>query len=369
MSSALFSSFKLRSVEFLNRIVVSPMGQCSAEDGCANDWHKVHLGGLALQGSGALVIEATAVNPEGRNTPFDLGLWNDTQAEALAPSIDFIRRHSRTKLGLQLWHVGRKGSVMPAWERHRLLPISEGGWQVFAASDIPYPGRHIPVPMDKEHIAGLLSDYRAAAKRADLLGVEFLELHAAHGYLLHNFLSPLTNHRQDEYGGSLENRLRLVLEVFAAIREVLPEHKPLGIRISSTDWVKGGWTLDDSVVLATRLKALGCDYVTASSGGAVPEQDITIGPGYQVPFSTRIRREAGIATIAVGLITDPRHADSLIANGHADLVALARGMIFNPRWTWHAAVELGAEPDFPVQYERAHPAMRKTDFLKAKRDT
>ena len=369
MGSRLFSPFTLRSLTFQNRIMVSPMGQCSAEDGCATHWHMMHLGNLAISGAGAVVVEATAINPTGRNTPVDLGLWNDQQTEALRAPLEFCRRHSRAKFGLQLWHAGRKGSVMPAWDRNKLIPPERGGWQVSGASGIPYPGRHQPHALDPDEIAQNIADYVAAAKRAGQLNLDFLEIHAAHGYLLHNFLSPLTNTRSDRYGGSLENRMRFPLEVFQAVRAVWPDEKPLGMRLSATDWVDGGWSLADSVVLSTRLRALGCDYITASSGGAVPEQSIDIHPGYQVPFAEAIRREANIATIAVGLITEPRQAEEILLRGQADMVALARAMIFNPRWPWHAAIELGEEPDFPPQYERAHPAMRQTDFLKAKRDS
>jgi 2,4-dienoyl-CoA reductase-like NADH-dependent reductase (Old Yellow Enzyme family) len=368
LKPSLFTPFTLRSVTFANRIMVSPMGQCSAIDGCATDWHLVHLGTLAISGAGAIGVEATAVSPEGRNTPVDLGLWNDRQAEALRPALKFCREHSDAKLGLQLWHVGRKGSVRPAWEGHKPIPQTDGGWPVFGPSALPYPGRHVPVAMTPEHMRATIADFAAAARRALELGFDYLEVHGAHGYLLHNFLSPLTNRRNDDYGGSTRNRMRFPLEVFAAVRDVWPQDKPLGMRLSTTDWVDDGWSLDESVELARELKRLGCDYVTASSGGAVPEQKIAVAPGYQIPFAERIRRDAGIATVAVGLITEPRQAEETIASGKADMVALARGMLYNPRWPWHAAIELGVEPTFPVQYERAHPAMRKGDFLKARRD-
>ena len=348
--------------------MVSPMGQCSAVDGCATDWHLMHLGTLAISGAGAIGVEATAVSPEGRNTPVDLGLWNDRQAEALQPALRFCREHSRAKLGLQLWHVGRKGSVRPAWEGHKPIPRSEGGWDVYGPSSVPYPGRHVPIAMTREHMQRTIDDFVATAKRAIELEFDYLEVHGAHGYLLHNFLSPLTNRREDEYGGSTRNRMRFPLEVFAAVRDAWPQDRPLGIRLSTVDWVDGGWTLDESVELATELKRLGCDYITASSGGSVPDQKIAVGPGYQIPFAERIRREVGITTVAVGLITDPRQAEETLASGKADMVALARGMLYNPRWPWHAAIELGEEPTFPVQYERAHPAMRRGDFLKARRD-
>ena len=369
MTSQLFTPFSMRSITFPNRIMVSPMGQCSADEGRATDWHMVHLGSMALSNPGALCTEAIAVHPNGRNTALDLGLWNDEQAEALKVPLAFCRQHSNVKVGVQLWHVGRKGSVRPAWEGHRPVSQSEGGWEVFGASDIPYPGRHQPTALATSQIRNLCASFRASARRAAALGIDFAEVHGAHGYLLHNFLSPLTNKRADAYGGSLVNRMRFALEAFEAVREEWPVDKPVGMRISATDWVDGGWSIEESIELAKRLKQLGCDYITASSGGSVPEQAITIHPGYQVPFARRIREEVGIPTVAVGLITEPRQAEDIIANGDADMVALARGMIFNTRWPWHAAVELGVEPDFPVQYERAHPAMRKTDFLKAKRDS
>ena len=368
MASKLFSPLTVRSVTFPNRIMVSPMGQCSAVDGCATDWHLMHLGTLAISGAGAIGVEATAVSPEGRNTPVDLGLWNDEQAEALQPALRFCRSHSDARFGLQLWHVGRKGSVRPAWEGHRPIPRSEGGWQVYGPSSVPYPGRHVPVAMTVEHMQRTIADFVAAAKRARELGFDYLEVHGAHGYLLHNFLSPLTNQRNDDYGGSTRNRMRFPLEVFSAVRDVWPNDKPLGMRLSTTDWVDGGWTLEESVELVRELQRLGCDYVTASSGGSVPEQKIAVRPGYQIPFAERIRRDTGIATVAVGLITEAAMAEDTIASGKADMVALARGMLYNPRWPWHAAIELGVEPTFPPQYERAHPAMRKGDFLKARRD-
>jgi 2,4-dienoyl-CoA reductase-like NADH-dependent reductase (Old Yellow Enzyme family) len=364
----LFQSLTLKSVTFVNRIMVSPMGQCSAVDGCATDWHLMHLGNMAISGAGALCIEATAISPTGRNTPVDLGIWGDKQAESMKPAIAFCRANSDVKLGIQLWHVGRKGSVRPAWERHKPIPKEEGGWTVYGPSDVPYPKRWTPVAMNDEQIGGVVKDFRDAARRADALGLDFLEVHGAHGYLLHNFLSPLTNKRTDKYGGDLQGRMRFVLEVAKAVREVWPQNKPLGIRLSCTDWVEGGWNIKDSVALAKELKAVGYDYITASSGGSVPEQDIKIGPSYQVPFAEAIKKQAGITTVAVGLITETKQAEGILAEGKADMIALARGMIYNPRWPWHAAIELGVEPSFPAQYERAHPAMRRTDFLKAKRD-
>ena len=369
MSSKLFSPFTMRSLTLPNRIMVSPMGQSSAVDGCATDWHIMHLGHLAISGAGSVVVEATAVNPNGRNTALDLGLWSDHQAEALDRVLKFCREHSDAKLGLQLWHVGRKGSVLPGWERFRPISIEEGGWEVFGASELPHPQRNQKVTaLDDEGIEKTIGDFVSAAKRANQLGLDFLEIHGAHGYLIHNFLSPLTNVHTDKYGGSLENRMRFLLEIYDGVRAVWPDEKPLGVRLSATDWVEGGWSVEDSVATSKELKSRGCDYVTASSGGSVPEQDIEIGPNYQVPFAESIRREAEIPTVAVGLITEFQQAEDILQNKQADIIALARGMIFNPRWPWHAAIEFGEEPAFPVQYERAHPKMRKHDFLKSKRE-
>ncbi|MBO0763107.1 MAG: NADH:flavin oxidoreductase/NADH oxidase [Hyphomicrobiaceae bacterium] len=369
MPSHLFSPFRLRGLELANRIVVSPMAQYVAEEGCAGPWHLVHLGNMSISGAGLLIIEATAVERDARLSPGDLGLWSDENEAALAPIIAFCRKHGAACIGLQLQHAGRKGSVTVAWEKQRHIPRDQGGWPVRSSDGIPYPGLALPTALDRAMIAQLVQSYGAAARRADRLGIDLIEIHSAHGYLLHNFLSPLSNQRQDEYGGDREGRMRFVLEVFQAVRETWPGHKPIGVRISASDWTEGGWTLDDSVALAQRLKALGCDYITASSGGAVPEQRIAIGPGYQVPFAERIRREAGIATMAVGLITEPRQAEAILASASADLIALGRGMLYNPRWPWHAAEELGEEAFYPPPYERAHPSMRRGDFFKIARQS
>jgi NADPH2 dehydrogenase len=364
----LFSPMRLRGLDLPNRIVVSPMGQYSAENGCAGDWHLMHLGHLALSGAGLLIIEATAVEPEGRISKHDLGLWSDENAAALERVIAFCRRHGGARLGQQLYHAGRKGSVTVAWEGQRPIAPEDGGWPIHAPSALAYPGRRTPQALSEAGIARTVRAFAAAAARADRIGIDLLEVHGAHGYLIHSFLSPLCNRREDGYGGSREGRMRFALEVFDAVRTVWPERKPLGFRVSATDWAEGGWTLDDSVVLAARLKEHGCDFITASSGGAVPEQKLVVHPGYQVPFAARIRREAGIATMAVGLITEPSEAEKILADGKADLVALARGMLFNPRWPWHAAMALDGQVYYPPQYERAHPSMRGGDFLKPKRD-
>lgn len=363
MPTMLFSPFSLRGLDIPNRIMVSPMGQYSAVNGCVGNWHMMHLGSMAVSGAGMLVIEATAINPVARLSPGDCELWSDAQEAALAPILDFCRKAGGARIGMQLWHAGRKSSVTVAWERQQAIPLTAGGWTPLAADDRPYPRRNTPKAMDEQDMRQIIQDYVDATRRADRLGIEFLELHCAHGYLLHNFLSPLTNNRTDAYGGSLENRMRFTLEVFAAIRAAWPDHKPMGARISSIDWAPGGWTIEDSVTLTRELQKLGCDYVTASSGGAVPEQAIQVEPGYQVPFAERIRRDTGMCTAAVGLITEARQAEAILQHGQADIIALGRRMLWDPRWPWHAATELGEEFFYPKQYERSHPSMQGGDFL------
>lgn len=359
----LFSPFKLRDLALNNRIVVSPMGQYSAEEGCVTDWHMMPLGNLSVSGAGLLIFEAAAVHPNGRGSPSDLGIWSDRQAAALEPVVAFCRRHGGARLGMQIYHSGRKGSITSAWESQQYIPEEKGGWRVCGASALPYPGRGQPVVLDHQGIADVIASFVEAAKRIDALGIDLLEFHAAHGYLVHNFLSPLTNRREDEYGGSRSARLRFALEAFSAVRDAWPERKPLGVRLSATDWVEGGWQIDDSVEFAARLRERGCDYICASSGGAVPEQKPDVFPGYQVAFAERIRREAGIATMAVGLITEPRQAAAIVEARQADLVALGRIMLYNPRWPWHAATELDREFYCPNQYLRSHPSMRTGDPL------
>jgi 2,4-dienoyl-CoA reductase-like NADH-dependent reductase (Old Yellow Enzyme family) len=361
----LFTPFKLRDLELENRIVVSPMGQYSAEqNGNASAWQLMHLGNLAVSGAGLLISEAMAVEPRGRVSKGCLGMWCDDNAAAMEPVIAFCRKHGRAKLGGQLAHGGWKGSVATAWERQRPLTVEEGAWTIVSPSDVGYPGRAKPEPLDRAGLAEVRDAFASAAGRADGIGYELMEVHNAHGYLLHSFLSPFGNHRTDEYGGSLENRMRFPLEVFDAVRAAWPERKPLGVRISATEWAEGGWDLEDSIAFVERLKDRGCDYITASSGGATPDQEIPIGPGYQVPLAESIRKAVDIPVVAVGLITEPRQAEDIVASGKADLVALARGMLYDPRWAWHAAHELGAEAYIPPQYERCHPRMWKGDFLK-----
>ncbi|WP_454620994.1 NADH:flavin oxidoreductase/NADH oxidase [Bradyrhizobium cenepequi] len=359
MPTKLFSPFSLRSLQLDNRIVVSPMAQYSAlEGGIAGDWHLMHIGSLAVSGPGLIIMEATAVQPCGRVSPVCLGLWSDDQIGGLRRVIDFARAHGTTKIGIQLAHAGRKASVAPPWLTGKELSSAEGGWATVGPSSTPYPGRRAPAALDAAALASLKDDYVAATRRALQAGFDLLELHCAHGYLLNSFLSALSNDRTDAYGGDIAGRMRFPLEVFKAIRAAWPEHLPLGVRISATDWVDRGWDINDSVLFAKELKAIGCDYITPSSGGVVPEQKITVGRGYQVPFSAAIREGAGIATMAVGMIEDGQHAEEILDAGAADLIAIGRGMTYDPRWSWHAAEKLGQRAAFPPQYARSHPSMR-----------
>ncbi|GLQ46587.1 oxidoreductase [Dyella lipolytica] len=349
----LFEPYKQRSLTLRNRIVVSPMCEYSATDGVPDHWHLVHLGSRAVGGAGAIVTEATAVSAEGRISAHDTGIWNDTQAEAWRPIVAFIAAEGAIP-GVQLAHAGRKASVWRPWEGGGSLGAEQGAWQTVAPSAIPFDKDwHVPQALDTDGIHKVVSDFRAAAVRARDAGFKLIELHGAHGYLLHQFLSPLSNHRTDEYGGSFENRTRLVREVITAVREVWPAELPLWLRISATDWAEGGWTIDESVRLAGELDALGVDLVDVSSGGLVPHVKIPIGPGYQVPFAARIRQETGIATGAVGLITEPAQADGIIAGGAADVVLIARASLRDPYFPRRAAQELGATIAAPVQYQRA----------------
>ncbi len=361
--SALFSPITLRGLTLPNRIVVSPMCQYSSDDGAANDWHLIHLGGLALSGAGMLCIEATAVEPEGRITPSDLGLYDDRTEAALRPVLAAVRKYSRIPVAMQLAHAGRKASSHVPWQGGQLIPQAEGGWLPVAPSAVPQH-EHEPPPaeLDAAGLARIREAFVATAKRAVGLGIDALEIHNAHGYLLHEFLSPISNRRTDEYGGTLENRLRFPLAVFEAVRGAVPADMPVGVRVSGTDWVEGGWDIEQACVFAAELKKLGVDWIDASSGGVSPAQRIPLGPGYQVPLAQAIREATGVPTIAVGLITDPQQAEEIVATGKADLVALARGMLFDPRWPWHAAAQLGASVSAPPQYWRAPPHGHKDLF-------
>ena len=367
MTSALFQPFKLRELRLPNRIMISPMCQYSATDGNPNDWHLIHLGQLALGGAGLLCVEATGVEAIGRITPGCLGLYSDENEAAFGRLISGLRRHSDMPLAIQLAHAGRKASSHKPWDGGKLIDPDSGGWETIAPSPVPFsPSEPPPREMNAADLARVREAFAGAAMRAAALDIDAIELHAAHGYLLHQFLSPLSNRRGDQYGGSLENRMRFPLEVFSAVRKVWPESKPILVRISASDWIDGGWDLAQSIAFAHRLKAAGCDCIDVSSGGLAPDQKITLAPGYQVPFSEAIRKEAGIPTATVGLITEPRQAEAIVAGDKADIVALARGVMFDPHWAWRAAVELGGEVIAPKQYWRAAPRGAEAIFHGAK---
>ncbi|MGA7242589.1 MAG: NADH:flavin oxidoreductase/NADH oxidase [Terracidiphilus sp.] len=355
MSHPLFSPLQLRSVVFPNRVGVSPMCEYSSQGGFANDWHLVHLGCRAQGGAGLVMTEAAAVTPEGRISINDLGIWKDEHIAKLEQIARFV--HSQgARAGVQLAHAGRKGSMTAPFGGERLLTPEEGRWETQGPSAIAFsPNYGVPKALDEAEIAGVISAFADAARRVDKAGFDFVEIHAAHGYLLHEFLSPLANQRTDAYGGSFENRIRLLLEVVDAVHAAWPDHLPLLVRISATDWAEGGWSPDESVELARRLREHGVDLVDVSSGGQVPNAKIPVGPGFQVPFAARIRREAGIPTAAVGMITEPQQANDIIARGEADVVLLARQMLRDPYWPLHAAAALGETASWPVQYLRAAP--------------
>jgi 2,4-dienoyl-CoA reductase-like NADH-dependent reductase (Old Yellow Enzyme family) len=354
--SALFSPLSLRGLTLRNRVVVSPMCQYSSSDGRASPWHLIHLGSLALSGAGMLCTEATAVEADGRISPADLGLWDDTTEAALQPVLAAIRSHARIPVTMQLAHAGRKASTDVPWKGGLQIPIADGGWATHAPSALPQrPGEEVPVALDGAGLARIREAFAAAARRADRLGIDGLELHAAHGYLLHQFLSPIANQRGDEYGGSLARRMRFPLEVFDAVRAAFPADRPVGVRVSATDWVEHGWDLEQTIVFARELAHRGVDWIDVSSGGISPQQKVILGPGYQVPFADAIKRATGVPTMAVGLITTPAQAEDIVAAGKADLVALARAMLYNPHWPWHAAAELGATVEAPPQYWRSAP--------------
>ena len=355
MSQPLFSPFSLRSVQFSNRIGVSPMCQYSSEDGFANDWHLVHLGSRAQGGAALVMTEASAVTAEGRISSADLGIWKDDHVPGLERIARFVHEQG-ARVGIQLAHAGRKGSMSVPFGGERLLSAEEGGWQPVAPSAVAFgPGYAEPRALDKAGIDAVVKAFVNAAKRALEAGFDLVEIHAAHGYLIHEFLSPLANKRTDEYGGSFANRTRLALEASEAVRAAWPERLPLLMRISATDWVDSGWTVDESVELARGLKERGVDLVDVSSGGMTPDAKISVGPGFQAPFAARIRREASVATAAVGMITEPEQANGLVADGSADLVLLARQMLRDPYFAAHAAAALGETASWPKQYLRAAP--------------
>jgi 2,4-dienoyl-CoA reductase-like NADH-dependent reductase (Old Yellow Enzyme family) len=352
----LFDSLTIRDLEFSNRVFVSPMCEYSSVDGYANDWHLVHLGSRAVGGAGLVLTEATAVLPEGRISPHDLGIWKDEHVDPLKRIVSFIHEQG-TVAGMQLAHAGRKASTRRPWENDGVVPETEGGWQnVMAPSAIPFADNYpMPQALTVDGIQQVVKAFADAARRACDAGFRVIEIHAAHGYLIHEFLSPLSNHRDDAYGGSFDNRTRLIREIVTAVRSSWPKGAPLFVRISASDWVEGGWDLEQSIELARSLKQIGVDLIDCSSGGTVPHAKIPAGPGYQIPFAQRIRHEAEILAGAVGMITSPVQAEQIIGTGQADAILIAREFLRDPYWPLRAAKELGQSISWPVQYLRAAP--------------
>lgn len=364
--SKLFSPIKVGSTELSNRLVVAPMCQYSAVEGNATDWHTIHLGNMAMSGADLVILEATAVEPEGRITPGCLGLWNDENEAALGRVLASVRRYSSAKLYIQLAHAGRKAASACPWDGGQQLPEAANVWPTYAPSAIAHNDHEIaPHELDAAGLARIKQAFVDAAIRSERLGLDGIELHAAHGYLLHEFLSPVANKRTDAYGGSLENRMRFVIEVFEAVRHAVKSNIAVGIRISACDWIDGGWTLEQSIELAKRLEALGCDFIDVSSGGVSSAQQIKLGPGYQVPLARAIKEAVNMPTMAVGLITEPQQAEDILQAGNADMIALARGILYDPRWGWHAAAALGSTVSAPPQYWRCQPREVKHLFENA----
>jgi 2,4-dienoyl-CoA reductase-like NADH-dependent reductase (Old Yellow Enzyme family) len=355
--SALFTSFRVGALTLPNRLVIAPMCQYSAVDGCMTDWHLIHLGHLALSGAALLTIEATAVLPEGRITYADVGLWNEAAEAAIARTLESVRRWSPIAIAIQLAHAGRKASTEVPWKGGRQIPPGQAkGWQPVAPSAIPYQPAELPsLALDRDGLTRVRDAFVAAAQRAARIGIDAVQLHGAHGYLLHQFLSPLSNQREDEYGGSLQNRMRFPLEVFEAVRAAFPADRPVTMRVSGTDWVNGGWDIDQTVTFAQALEARGCSAIHVSSGGLTPSQQIPVGPSYQVPLARAVKQATRIPVIAVGLITEFEQAEAILGTGDADLIALARAVLYNPRWPWHAAAHFGAHLKAPNQYLRSQP--------------
>jgi len=362
--SQLFRPIRLRDLHLVNRLMVSPMCQYSAVDGAMQEWHRVHLATMALSGASLVMVEATSPTAQGRITPGCTGLWDDRTEAAMASVLKSVRAVSGAAVGLQIGHAGRKGSSARPWEGGQQMPLDQGGWPTIAPSPLAHLNDEAPPSeITPEDLPALGAAFVQAVERAARIGFDALELHAAHGYLLHQFLSPIANQRGDDYGGSAENRMRFPLQLFSAMRAAWPAHKPMGIRISATDWVEGsGWDLQAACVFARRLERLGADWIDVSSGGVSRSQQIPLGPGYQVPLAQAVKASVGIPVIAVGLITEAQQAEAILAQGHADLVALARGFLWDPRWGWRAAAQLGACVAAPRQYWRANPPGFKEVF-------
>jgi 2,4-dienoyl-CoA reductase-like NADH-dependent reductase (Old Yellow Enzyme family) len=353
----LFTPFRVGELELANRIVIAPMCQYSAENGCMTDWHVIHLGQLALSGAALLTIEATAVSPEGRISYADVGLYSDECEAAMRRVLDSIRRWSDMPIAIQLAHAGRKASTEVPWRGGRQIsPDHANGWQTEAPSAIPLGADEVaPTALDRDGLVRVRDGFVQAARRAARLGIGAVQIHAAHGYLLHEFLSPLSNQRTDEYGGSLENRMRFPLEVFDAVRAAFPAERVVTVRVSGTDWAEGGWTIEETLAFAQALEARGCAAIHVSSGGLTPAQKIPVGPSYQVPLARAVKSATRMPVIAVGLITDFVQAEAILSTGDADLIALARAILYNPRWPWHAAAHFGASVKAPDQYLRSQP--------------
>jgi 2,4-dienoyl-CoA reductase-like NADH-dependent reductase (Old Yellow Enzyme family) len=362
--TALFTPFRIGQLELANRIVIAPMCQYSAVEGCMNDWHLIHLGHLALSGAALLTIEATAVLPEGRITYADVGLWDDATEAAMRRTLEGVRRWSQMPIAIQLSHAGRKASTEVPWKGEVQIPPDDAkGWQPLAPSAVPYSeGFRPPVALDRTGLARVRDAFAAATQRAARLGLDAVQIHCAHGYLLHQFLSPLSNRRDDAYGGSIENRMRFPLEVFDAVRAVFPPDRSVSARISATDWIEGGWDIDQSIAFAQALEARGCAAIHVSSGGLDPRQKIPVGPSYQVPLARAVKAATRMPVIAVGLITAFDQAEAIVATGDADLIALARTLLYDPRWPWHAAAHFGAHVKAPDQYLRSQPRQHRDLF-------
>ncbi|EJL32164.1 NADH:flavin oxidoreductase/NADH oxidase [Novosphingobium sp. AP12] len=363
----LFEPISVGDLTLSNRIVIAPMCQYSAEDGRMTDWHAMHLGQLAQSGAALLTIEATAVTPEGRISYADVGLWDDETEQAMAKVLESVRRWSDMPIAIQLAHAGRKASTAKPWDGGaQIAPDAPNGWQTFSASDLPFDAReNPPAALDKDGLARIRDAFAEAARRSARLGIDAIQIHAAHGYLIHQFLSPLSNHRTDEYGGSLENRMRFPLEVFDAVRAAFPAEKPVTVRLSGTDWAEGGWDVGQTVAFSKALEARGAAAIHVSSGGLSIDQKIPVGPNYQVPLARRVKEEVSIPVVTVGLITEPEQAEAIIATGEADIVALARTVLYDPRWPWHAAAALGAQVKVAPQFLRSQPLLYKDLFVRA----
>lgn len=368
MPALLFDPLQLRDVTLDNRVVVSPMAQYASEDGRMSDWHLMHLGHLAVGGAGLLFTESVVVSRDARISHHCPCLCDDETEAAIGRVVDFCQRHGSARLAIQIGHAGPKGSADTPWNGRAPYRAEQGAWPLVAPSALPYDeGWPVPTALDANGMAWIVERFVDATRRAARLGFNVVEMHAAHGYLLNAFLSPLTNQRSDAYGGTRSGRMRFPLEVFEAMRAAFPQDRPMGVRISATDWVEGGWGVEDSIAFAHELKALGCDFIDVSSGGVSPRQEVPVAPFYQVPLATAIREHAEIPVMTVGLIWEPRNAERLIAEGKADLVALGRGMLYDPRWAWHAAEALGAEAAYPVRYARSRPADWPAAFQDSRR--